>query len=134
MKRALSIVPTALFSLGMGASGLAYLFQAQPIVDTVHEALGYPMHFLTILGTAKVLGVLALVVPGFPKLREWAYAGFTFNVLGAVWAHLASGHGLGGAAPALVMGLLLAASYATRQGRDKSVTAAVEAPKLARAA
>jgi hypothetical protein len=51
--------------------------------------LGYPLYMLAILGTAKILGSVALVVPKFPRLKEWAYAGFVFDFLGAIWSHLA---------------------------------------------
>ncbi len=107
-------VVTGLFVLAMGMSGFLYLTQAAPMVEAVHDGLGYPLHFFAILGTAKLLGVVAIAVPGFAKLKEWAYAGFTFNLLGAVWAHLAEGHGVGGAAPAAVMAVLMGVSYATR--------------------
>jgi hypothetical protein len=52
-------------------------------------SLGYPVYFLNIDGTAKVLAILALLVPlpGFPRLREWAYAGLTFLTIGAAWSH-----------------------------------------------
>jgi hypothetical protein len=73
--------------------------------------LGYPTYLLPFLGVAKTLGVLAIVVPGFPRLREWAYAGLTFDLSGALYSHLSVGD------PAStwifpVIGLLLvAASY-----------------------
>jgi hypothetical protein len=51
------------------------------------EALGYPIYLMTILGAAKVLGVIALLIPGQPILKEWAYAGFTFDMLGASASH-----------------------------------------------
>ncbi len=107
-------IVTGLFVLAMGMSGFLYLTQAAPMVEGVHDGLGYPLHVFAILGTAKLLGVIAIAAPGFAKLKEWAYAGFTFNLLGAVWAHLAEGHGVSGAAPAAVMAVLMAVSYATR--------------------
>ena len=55
-------------------------------------SLGYPEYLMTILGTAKLLGVIALLIPGFPKLKEWAYAGFTFDLVGASVSHGFSGH------------------------------------------
>lgn len=114
MNRFVFPATTGLFVLAMLASSLAYLAEAAPMVESVHVGLGYPMHFFGILGTAKLLGALALAAPGLPRLKEWAYAGFTFNLIGAVWAHLASGHGVAGAAPAAFMFVLMAASYATR--------------------
>jgi hypothetical protein len=53
--------------------------------------LGYPLYFLTILGVWKMLGVVAVLIPKFPLLKEWAYAGFFFAMSGAVFSHLACG-------------------------------------------
>ncbi|MGH9819924.1 MAG: DoxX family protein, partial [Pyrinomonadaceae bacterium] len=53
--------------------------------------LGYPAYLLTFLGVAKILGSFAVLVPGFPRLREWAYAGLTFDLLGALYSHLSVG-------------------------------------------
>ena len=55
--------------------------------------LGYPGYLLTILATWKFLGVVAMLIPKFPLLKEWAYAGFFFAMSGAVFSHLASGDG-----------------------------------------
>jgi hypothetical protein len=54
-------------------------------------ALGYPLYFVTILGTWKVLGAIAVIAPRFPRLKEWAYAGAFFNFSGAVISHVVSG-------------------------------------------
>jgi hypothetical protein len=55
--------------------------------------LGYPIYFLTILGTWKLLGAVAVLIPKFPVLKEWAYAGFFFAMSGAVFSHFAVGDG-----------------------------------------
>lgn len=62
----------------------------RPQVVAGITSLGYPEYFLTIDGTAKFLAVLALLVPGFPTLREWAYAGLAILTIGAAWSHLAN--------------------------------------------
>ena len=54
-------------------------------------ALGYPLYFMLILGVWKVLGTIALLVPGFSRLKEWAYAGIFFNMTGAAISHAMSG-------------------------------------------
>ena len=54
------------------------------------EALGYPAYFVTIIGVWKVLGSVALLAPGFPRLKEWAYAGIFFNMTGACASHIAA--------------------------------------------
>lgn len=62
-----------------------------PQVRGLIERLGYPPYFLVILGIWKLLGAVALVIPGFPRLKEWAYAGVIFDLTGAVASLLASG-------------------------------------------
>ena len=62
-----------------------------PRVREVIERLGYPTYFLVILGVWKLLGAVALVIPRFPRLKEWAYAGVVFNLTGALVSHVASG-------------------------------------------
>ena len=77
----------------------------------VHE--GYPVYLFTILGVWKLLGVIALLVPGFPRLKEWAYAGFFFDLTGAV---AVLGHASGGTVILLpiILTLILLASWALR--------------------
>ncbi len=81
---------TALFTIGMFSSGLQQIFRQKDMVDMV-SALGYPMYFMTILGVWKILGVIAVLLPGFKLLKEWAYAGFFFVMTGALISHIACG-------------------------------------------
>jgi DoxX-like family len=83
-------IATALLAFGMLSSGLSQIFHAKAMVDLV-TTLGYPVYFLDILGIWKVLGVVAILVPGFKLVKEWAYAGFFFVMTGAFISHLASG-------------------------------------------
>ena len=62
-----------------------------PQVRELIERLGYPSYFLIILGIWKLLGAIALVIPKFPRLKEWAYAGVIFDLTGAVASLFASG-------------------------------------------
>jgi hypothetical protein len=100
---------TWLFAALMTVSGILYLLRLAPVVDAV-TSLGYPLYFVTLLGVAKLLGVVALVAPPARPLREWAYAGFTFDLVAAVVSHVATG-GAGKAVPPLVVLGLLMASY-----------------------
>jgi uncharacterized membrane protein YphA (DoxX/SURF4 family) len=84
---------TILFALPLLWSGLQYLVDAPKMMTTMSH-LGYPPYFSKILGVAKVLGVAALLYPAWPRLKEWAYAGFTFDVIGAFVSHLSSGDSL----------------------------------------
>jgi len=72
------------------------------------QKLGLPDFMMNILGTAKVLGAIALIQPMVPKLREWAYAGFSFVLIGATWVHIVTGQSP--VAP-LVFAMLLGVSY-----------------------
>lgn len=75
-------VVTGLFVLGMLQSGIVELIPTEGSKE-VMNLLGYPMYLLTILGVAKILGAIALVQPKFRTIKEWAYAGFTIDFLGA---------------------------------------------------
>ena len=75
--------------------------------------VGYPQQLRILLGIAKLLGAIALVVPGFPKLKEWAYAGFTFAWIAATVAHYLAKDGPKAFMPVILL-VLLAVSYFTR--------------------
>src|SRR5262245_25054144 len=90
-----------------------------PEAVAIFTHLGYPIYLLPFLGIAKTLGIVAVLVPGFPRLKEWAYAGLVFDLLGALYSHLSVGDGASAwLFPAV--GLLLAAgSYLFyRRGLD----------------
>ena len=105
-------VVTLIFCSFLGWSAYGYLAR-EPKMVAAMASLGYPDYFLQILGVAKLLGVLALLSPGLPRLKEWAYAGFTFDLIGAMWSHLASGQGKAALAPAVFL-VLLVISYRLR--------------------
>src|SRR5450631_1751479 len=70
-------------------------------------SFGLSIHFLTILGIWKLLGVVVLLIPKFPLLKEWAYAGFFFAMSGAVFSHIAIGDPMKEIAPSLVLLVLI---------------------------
>lgn len=78
-----------------GLFGAFMLFSAIPDILMSPDAvtfitwLGYPGYFIPMIGVAKVLGVAAILIPGFPRLREWAYAGLFFDLAGAVYSVVA---------------------------------------------
>jgi uncharacterized membrane protein YphA (DoxX/SURF4 family) len=84
-------VSTVLLALAIGSGGIAELAHLPPNVEGIVHILGYPLYFLTIQGFWKVLGAIALLVPRFPRLKEWAYAGIFFNMTGAAASHAAVG-------------------------------------------
>jgi hypothetical protein len=85
-------ISTLWLALGMVSTGGVQLFKMKEEVDMMTH-LGYPLYFLTILGIWKILGVVAVLVPKFLLLKEWAYAGFVFAMSGAVFSHIARGDG-----------------------------------------
>ena len=70
---------TLLFTVPLLGSGTGYVLAAHPIVEGMAH-LGYPFYFIRFLGVAKLLGCLAILVGKFPRIKEWAYAGFTFSL------------------------------------------------------
>jgi hypothetical protein len=83
-------VSTGVLVFNLLAGGLAELAQVQGNADGM-RALGYPLYMMTILGMWKVLGSIAMLAPGWPRLKEWAYAGAFFNLTGAAVSHIVMG-------------------------------------------
>ncbi|MCM4164663.1 MULTISPECIES: DoxX family protein [unclassified Arenibacter] len=83
-------VATVWLSLGMLSTGIVQLIRMEEEVKSM-DTLGYPTYLLSILGIWKILGILAILIPKFPLLKEWAYSGFFFVMTGAIVSHLAVG-------------------------------------------
>lgn len=100
---------------------VSYNYMVQdPRMMAGFQSLGYPPYFPTILGVAKMLGVIALLAPGLPHLKEWAYAGFTFTFVGAIFSHLSSGQHQEALLP-LISLFVLTISYASRPAARRPV-------------
>ena len=113
MKSVAYWVCTGLVVFFIGSGGLAYAMQVPDVVQGV-VALGFPVHFIVLLGVWKVLGSIAILVPGFPLLKEWAYAGIMFDLTGAASASIATGGEWWHVAAPLSIAVLVAASWALR--------------------
>lgn len=83
-------IATCWLALGMASTGIVQLLKLKEEADMMTH-LGYPLYFLTLLGIWKILGVIAVLIPGFSLLKEWTYAGFFFAMSGALFSHLAVG-------------------------------------------
>jgi DoxX-like family len=83
-------IVTLWLALGMTSTGIVQLIKMKDEVVMMNH-LGYPIYFLTLLGIWKILGVIAILIPKFHLLKEWAYAGFFFAMSGAIFSHLACG-------------------------------------------
>lgn len=108
---------TILVAFFIGGGGVAQVAHVKGTVDGFVHILGYPAYFVTILGVWKVLGPIAILVPRFPRLKEWAYAGIFFDLTGAAASNVAVGdHGAYAfhiIAPLVIAGLAVA-SWALR--------------------
>ena len=80
-------VATLFLSVGMLAGGTQQMLQIGGYNEIVTR-LGYPLYMLSIIGVWKILGVVVLLLPGFPLVKEWAYAGFFFVMTGAAISHI----------------------------------------------
>ena len=83
---------TGLLCLGMLGSGVSQVLRRKEMIDMMGH-LGYPSYLLSILGTWKILAVIAILIPGFKLVKEWAYAGLFFSMTGALISHLIIGDG-----------------------------------------
>jgi uncharacterized membrane protein len=104
---------TALLVFGMLSGGVAELARRRDNVDGIVH-LGYPVYLVTVIGFWKVLGSLALLVPRFPRLKEWAYAGIFFNMTGAAASHAVCGDAAWHVMVTLIFAGLAVASWALR--------------------
>jgi len=84
-------ITTVWLALGMVSTGIVQLIKLKEEVDKTTLHLGYPVYFLTIIGTWKLLGSIAVLLPKLRLVKEWAYAGFFFLMTGAVFSHFAVG-------------------------------------------
>jgi uncharacterized membrane protein YphA (DoxX/SURF4 family) len=112
-------IATVWLSLGMLSSGIIQLLQVPFEVDFM-AALGYPAYFLTILGAWKILGVIAILIPKYPRLKEWAYAGFFFTATGAIVSHISVGDPVTAALPAVLLTVLTVVSWHLRPASRKT--------------
>ena len=115
---------TGLMAALMLLSAIPDVFQVTEAM-TVFKHLGYPPYLLSFLGTAKILGVAVVLAPGVLRLKEWAFAGLTFDLLGALYSHLSVNDPPSAWLPAVVGLVLMAASYLayrTRPVRSSELT------------
>jgi uncharacterized membrane protein YphA (DoxX/SURF4 family) len=111
-------VATIWLALGMLSTGIVQLLKMEADIDRM-TLLGYPIYLLTILGIWKILGVIAVLIPKFPLLKEWAYAGFFFAMSGAAISHLASGSPASEIFPSLLLLILTVVSWYFRPAGRK---------------
>ena len=119
-------IATIWLSLGMVSTGVVQLLKLKGDGPGSLESmtnLGYPVYFVTILGISKILGVVALLIPKFPLLKEWAYAGFFFMMSGAIFTHIAAGSSMSEIFPSLLLLILTVVSWYFRPADRKLILA-----------
>ena len=102
---------TGLFAFLMLGSAIPDIISHPVAIQGMHVELGYPLFFVPFIGVAKVLGAIAILVPGFPRLKEWAYAGLAFDIIGAIYSQIATGQSLTALIFPFVAILFLSGSY-----------------------
>lgn len=95
-------IATAIFAFFMLGSAIPDILVMPMAIEGMHTGLGYPVYFIPFIGVAKTLGVIAILIPGFPRIKEWAYAGLFFDLIGAVYSMIAIGIPVGDWVPALL--------------------------------
>jgi len=113
---------TSLAAIALSAIGAGDLLRVPAIMEGLTH-LGYPAYFATILGTWKLLGAAALLAPGLPRLKEWAYAGMFFTLSGAALSHAASGDPASKIVVPLLLLAAVLASWALRPARQELLAA-----------
>jgi hypothetical protein len=111
-------IATVWLSLGMTSTGIVQIIKMKEEVEKMTQ-LGYPHYFLTIIGVWKLLGVAVILVPRYPLLKEWAYAGFFFAMSGAAISHLMVGHPIIEILPSLLLLVLTSLSWYFRPSERK---------------
>ncbi len=81
---------TLLFSGLMIFTALGGIGPNEQNIEVLHKALGYPVYFIQFISWAKIAGAIVILIPGFNKIKEWAYAGLFFDLAGAVYSGVAA--------------------------------------------
>ncbi len=115
-------IATLWLSLGMVSTGIVQLLRMEEEVTLLVQSLGYPMYFLIMLGIWKIVGVIAILMPKFPLIKEWAYAGFFFSMSGAIISHIASGSPMSDVYPPVLLLVLTIVSWYFRPANRKIIT------------
>jgi hypothetical protein len=111
---------TVWLAFGMTSTGIMQLIPIDVEVDLMNR-LGYPVYLLALLGAWKVLGAVAILVPGYPLVKEWAYAGMFFNMSGALYSQIIVGNGMDEIFPPILMLALIFMSWYFRPA-DRTFT------------
>ncbi len=132
-KKIIYWIATLWLALGMVSTGIVQLIKPEAEIAKITH-LGYPVYLLTILGIWKILGVVAVLIPKFPRLKEWAYAGFFFAMSGAAISHIVLGDPVTEIFPSLLLLALTLLSWYFRPVSRRHVATADTLAKETQAA
>jgi hypothetical protein len=82
---------TGIFAAFMLLTSIPYVTKSPEVVDFISKKLGYPEYFIPFIGWAKIIGSIAIVIPGYPRINEWAYAGLFFDLFAATYSNIVVG-------------------------------------------
>lgn len=116
-------IATLWLSLGMVSTGIVQLLNVEKETQFIVN-MGFPVYILTLLGLWKILGVIVVLIPRWPLLKEWAYAGFFFTMSGAVYSHIFLRHSFGEIFPPFFLLALTVLSWYLRPS-DRKVVASL---------
>lgn len=111
-------VATIWACFGLVYTGIVQL-QGIPIEVELFNSLGFPLYLMPFLGATKLLAAIVLLIPKFPRIKEWAYAGLTFTFLGALYSHLSVAHPFAQVFPPILFLILITISWFTRPADRK---------------
>src|SRR5262245_31827300 len=121
---------TGMIVFAMFSGGIAELAHRPETINGMKE-LGYPVYFIMIIGFWKLLGSAALVAPGLPRVKEWAYAGIFFNMTGAAVSHVVNHSAGWHVGVTLSLAAITIASWALRPASRVLVSGSIsEAPAV----
>lgn len=115
---------TGLFSILMILTSIPNVIMAPDAINFISGQLGYPQYFIPFIGVVKILGVIAILLPGFPRVKEWAYFGLIFDLISAFYSILAIGSPVTGTLPILLFIALGISSYIYYHKKEKAVKTA----------
>ncbi len=103
-------------------SGIMNLLVTQSSIDLITTKLHYPQYFIPFIGFAKTLGAIVLLIPGFPRIKEWVYAGFTYDLIAATYSSISLGEKASAWGGMLIFFAILAGSYIYYHKRLKGLS------------
>lgn len=119
-------IATGLFAFVMFMSGVQNAMVNSASVELLTTKLGYPVYLIPFLGVAKILGSIVILIPGFPRLKEWAYAGLFFDLAGAAYSTVMAEDLHPAMLGMLVFFALFALSYIYYHKRQRALAASVQ--------